>query len=42
MLGWLYAKEVQNCWGIDEGSVSGNCKDDFETKSDCNREVKID
>ena len=24
-------KEVGNCWGIEEGSVSGDCKDDFWT-----------
>ena len=24
-------KEVRNCWGIEEGSVSGDCKYDFWT-----------
>ena len=35
-------EEVQNCWGIEKGRFSGNCKDDFETNSGWNREVKID
>ena len=25
-------KEVENCWGIEEGSVNGDCKDDFGNK----------
>ena len=25
-------EEVQNCWGIEEGSISGDYKDDFVNK----------
>ena len=38
----LVGMAVQNCWGIEEGSVSGDCKDDFVNKYGWNREVKID
>ena len=35
MLGWLYVKKkkVKTCWGIEEGSVNGDCKDDIFNKS---------
>ena len=29
-------KEVKNFWGIQEGSVSGDCKDNFMKKSGLN------
>ena len=35
-------REVRNCCGIEEGSVSGGCKDNFVNKYRWNREVKID
>ena len=35
-------EEVQNCWGIEEGSISGDYKDDFVNKYGRNKEVKID
>ena len=25
-------REMRNCWGIEEGIVSGDCKDDFVNK----------
>ena len=37
----LENKEVKNCWDIEEGSVSGICKDDLMNKEGCNRGVKL-
>ena len=34
-------REVKNCRGIEDGSVSGDCKDVFMDKYGQNREVKI-
>ena len=33
-------REKKNCWGIEEWSVSGDCKDDFMNKKGRTREVK--
>ena len=35
-------REVKNSCGIEERSVSGNCKDDFVKKYGRYREVKVD
>ena len=34
-------EEVQNYWVTEEGSVSGDCKNDSVKKQEWNREVKI-
>ena len=35
-------RQVKYCCGINEGSVSGDCKDSFVKKKGLNREKKID
>ena len=34
-------KEVKNCWVIEEGSVSGDYKDDLMNKSGLNRVKRV-
>ena len=35
-------REVKKCCGIDEGSVSEDCKDDFVKTKEWKRDVKVD
>ena len=35
-------RAVKNSWGIEEGGISGDCKDDLVNKEGWNVEVKIE